>query len=245
LNFERDTFLLGDSNTLYPLHRGFDLLAQHLATVESSEVLHRRRDNNYPRFVAHTSLKRFPFQHTVAFLDLSDDARARLIVGLKKIAKHFATADVSKVRNDQLHFRRSNSDLAGLARCLTEVEMAVKLMEELGFCRILFRFARSIGDEASRNLIVLENSRGREIAFSRPSPYTWLRLPPTGQPQYLMTGAVFAEPNEMLRFRPRHESEFAEMWMNFPKRRKGNIKAAESGIAGGPSDSEASATLDV
>jgi hypothetical protein len=59
-----------------------------------------------------------------------------------------------------------------------------------------------------------------------------------------MTGAVFAEPNEMLRFSPRYESEFAQMWVDFPKRRKGSIKAPDAGIAVGPSDTAANAALD-
>jgi hypothetical protein len=217
---DKDEFALGEKNTLYPLSRGFDVLADYLDYVSSQEVVLRRGDKDIPTYSHYTTLRRFPLTHTIAFLDLTQDSRERIISTLRDVAARLARSEVSRIRNDRIHFRRFSPDLSSLSACLVEVQQAVKLLEDSGFCRIQYRCVRNSGDEWERTVYVLRNSRGREISFTRPSAYTWMQLPSLRREQYLMTSAIFADPNEMLRFTLRHESEYARMWMNFPRRRR-------------------------
>jgi hypothetical protein len=45
-------------------------------------------------------------------------------------------------------------------------------------------------------------------------------LPALSQPQFIVRSASFAEPNEVLRFTQRFESEFSRLWISYPARRK-------------------------
>lgn len=225
---KEDDVRFGEKNTLYPLCRGFSLLADHLGRLQSEENLHRRASEAYPKYVKYTELKRFPFEHNVAFLDLTADSRQLIMTALAEVSQHLLKADAPRVRNEHVHFRRSTADLDALANCLSEVEVAVRRLEACGFSRILFRQVARESDRWGRTICRLSDVRNRDIIFRRPSPYTWISMPRLSVPQYLMLSAKFAEPNEMLRLVPKVDSQFVEMWAGFPRRRKASSKSVES-----------------
>ena len=229
-----------DKNTLYALTRGFQALANHLETLSHAE--HMRGVEQLPAYVGHTDLYAFPFLHDQAFLDLLPASRERIVAALKEVSQTLVSAQVSDLRNEHLHYRRDNedevlggetdvrskqqiylrsaADLEKLAKGLTAIKAAVGLLEAEGFVRMPFRHLRDQADAWSRRTVFLADPRGTEVAFATPSRYAWVRLPHLGGRQYLMTSAVFAEPNELLRFRVAVDSEFARLWADFPRRRK-------------------------
>lgn len=218
----------GDKNALYELCRGFASLATYLGTLVERAEDYTRPEGDEPKFVKHTSLKFFPFKHTVVFLDLVPSGREGIVETLRETTRLLVAADVNGVRNDQLHFRRSTADLGRLSACLAAVEEAVARLERLGLARLLFHPKSQQGDEWGRRIVMLADARGREIAFARPSSYDWLQLPSLRTAQYLATGAVFSEPNEILRFRLREESDFSRMSTGYPLRRKTSGSLAAS-----------------
>jgi len=229
-----------DKNALYELSRGFASLADLLRDMREHRDDYKRGIEDVPRYVKHTDLKVFPFKHKAAFLDLVDSSQARIGTVLRDATHGLIAADVNGVRNDQLHFRRSTADLGRLSACLTAVETAVGNLEQAGLTRLLFHPKGEQADEWDRRIFLMIDPRGREIAFARPSSYDWLRLPGLKRPQYLMTAAVFAEPNEILRFRGRYDSDFADLWDDFPKRRQ--IGQVSQSGAGTPENSSPAAS---
>jgi len=223
-----DDLVFGEKNTLYPLCRGFALLSDYLGTLESETAQRQRGVDAFPKYTKYTQLKRFPFQHNVAFLDLTGESRLSITSTLSEVSQHLMKADAPRVRNDHIHFRRSTADLDSIANCLSEVEVAVRKLEVCGFSRLLFHLVARDSDPWGRTIYTLEDLRRREIVFKRPSPYTWLSMPSLGEPQYLMLSAKFAEPNEMLRFRAKLDSPFVEMWTGFPRRRSAGLKPVET-----------------
>ncbi|MET9274669.1 hypothetical protein [Kribbella sp. NPDC003557] len=224
---ESEVIRFSEKNTLYPLCRGFQILARHLEhmTTKASECV--RSDADLPEYVKHTTLKKFAFVHDMAFLDLTERSQRNILSILSNVSRVLVSADVNGVRNDQLHFNRSTADLERLISCLAGAEEAVRILEQAGFTRLLFHPLNDTGDEWSRRIYVLADPRGREIAFARPSSYDWLRLPGLRMRQYLMISAVFAEPNEILRFRSSAASEYSTMWDGYPTRRKSSVTSAD------------------
>jgi hypothetical protein len=212
--------ILGDKNTLHPLCRGFAVLADLVERLESEEVSFLRKVADYPEFAQYTQLKSFPFKHTAAFLDLSSEARARLTETLKVVGRDLLESRAPELRNEQLHFRRTATDLERLTTGLRRIESAIHRLESAGLARINFRLVDQQGDEWGRKTFVLADSRNRRIAFARPTPFDWVGLPPLNVEQHLLTEATFAEPNEMLRFTSIPSSKYAKAWNDFPLRRR-------------------------
>ncbi|KQW45054.1 hypothetical protein ASC77_19935 [Nocardioides sp. Root1257] len=221
---------LGEENTLFPLVRGFGILADLLERLRAETASHQRDLAQYPRYAAFTTLKSFPFVHTAPFLDLLPKSQDRVIESLRHVRKTLEAAAVHEVRNDYMHYRASATDLPRLDQSLDAAQRAVGRLEADGLCRTMFALATTVGDRWDRRVFTLRSAKGRELAFARPGEYDWNRMPTLRGIQYVVPAAVFARPNEMLRFRPVFKTRYAEYWDDFPKprqRRSGVTIAAD------------------
>jgi hypothetical protein len=223
----RDSLVFGEKNTLYPLCRGFGLLAQMLYKVREDSEGHERAKSEWPDFTGHTSLQRFPFIHTVVFLDLTRTSQNEIISLLTDVSKRLIAGNVSDVRNEQLHFRRSTADLERLLKCVSAVEQAVRTLDNAGLTRVLYTEKRRESDAWGRSTVFMADRHGREIAFGRPNSYRWLHLPSLDRPQYLIACAQFADPNEPLRVSQGMTSEFTQLWSNYPRRPRASARLVE------------------
>jgi hypothetical protein len=229
----RPRLVIDDKMTLYPLTRGFGLLADALRSFQSRTEDFVRPDNRIPLWLRSQSLERFPFVHTVPFLDLLPDSRADVLESLEEVSRRFVGADVSEARNEWLHPRRKGGQMDRLRGSLDAVRDAVEMLENKGFSRQVYRRTKTERDEAGRSTIVLSDSRGQELVVFRPSGFAWLGLPGLDTPQHVMSAARFAEPSEVLRFRTEEDSEFARLWTGYPTRpRRGTDSAAARVYAG-------------
>jgi hypothetical protein len=210
---------LTDSNTLYPLIRGFGILADFLSSALDKHEVYARPASEYPGYSDHTNLKLFPFPHTIPFLDLLPRAQEHLIGTLNSVRLTLETAKVHIVRNDYMHYRSSVLDLTKLNTALEAVEKSVGRLEADGLCRLAYGLVSQSGDAWDRSIFTLRNARNRQIAFARPGAFDWNQMPGLRHLQYVMPAAVFASPNEMLRFTRIFETEYAEYWQDYPKRR--------------------------
>ncbi|MFT4226809.1 hypothetical protein [Micropruina sp.] len=216
---EHERIELTDSNTLYPLIRGFGTLADLLADSRLNEAQHLRSRADYPGYSKYTNLKSFPFLHNLPFLDLLPKAQERLVDTLKYVRSTLEAAKVHSVRNDYMHYRASILDLSKLHTALEAVERSVARLEADGLCRLAYGLVGQSGDAWDRRVFTLENSRGRQIAFARPCAFDWNQMPSLRHLQYVVPAAIFARPNEMLRFTRVFETEYADYWQDYPKRR--------------------------
>ncbi|WP_157571739.1 hypothetical protein [Nocardioides alkalitolerans] len=212
--------LLGDKNTLQPLISGFGRLADLLENMLENSGAHRRDSKLYPHFAQHTSLKKFPFEHTAIFLDLLPRSQGRILESLKFVRETLDRGSVAATRNEHMHYRATSPEISKLDSALDSAEKAVSRLEADGLSRTLFRQVSDRGDSWGRRIFTLRSAKGTEIAFARPSAYDWLRMPLLGSgPQYLMPAAVLAQPNEVLRFRQTFATSYARYWQNYPSRR--------------------------
>ncbi|GID98015.1 hypothetical protein Adi01nite_74270 [Amorphoplanes digitatis] len=207
-----------DRISLYPMMRGFGLLAKILRAYQGAASQHVRANNRIPEWFKSQELQRFPFGHTVPFLDLLPDSQTDILRTLDHISTRLIGAEVSDARNDWLHSRRDRVETERLRSSLDAVRDAVEAIQDKGFSRQIFRRVRTQRDEAARATVVLSDNRGQELLLLWPSGLGWLGLPGVDLPQHVMTSAQFAEPSEVLRFTTQEESAFAKMWADYPRR---------------------------
>lgn len=212
--------VLGDKNTLQPLISGFGILADYLTELRADPDKWSRPATAYPKYSEHTELKKFPFSHVAPFLDLVPRAQERIIESVAFVRETLDRAGVAGIRNEHMHYRAGSPDLTKLDAALHAAEQAVSRLEADGLCRTLFRRVSDRGDSWGRWIYTLRSAKGTEVAFARPSAYDWSRMPGLSSgPQYVMPAAVFARPNEMLRFRQTFATSYADHWSNYPRRR--------------------------
>ncbi|MDN4641116.1 hypothetical protein QCD70_12730 [Agreia sp. PsM10] len=206
---------------LNALFRGFSVLADELARLDSGHDGRGRQAREIPDYQGKTELKKFLFRSEVPFLNLSRGSRARIIEGLRRISSTAISAGVPQVRNDYSHYRRTSPEVDRMAKALEAVAIAVQEIENLGIARVLSWPVSTSSDAWGRSRHSFSGPRSLEHLFARPSNYDWMGLPSLSEPQYLVRSASFAEPNEVLRFTRRFDSEFSRMWHDYPKPRKG------------------------
>jgi hypothetical protein len=211
---------LGDKPTLSKLVEGLSALGKHLVLLRESESDHLREVASYPKFAAKTDLQRFPFLHTIPFLDLTAESQVSLIKTLQSASTALNDSGIMTARNSLLHASREVPSPNELTESLESARRAIQSLEASGCVRTTYQPHSTVIDAWGRGATVLRSMNGSEITFSAPSSYRWLGLPTLAGPQYLAQGAVFAAPNFMLRFRRGYESRYEDYWMNYPKRRE-------------------------
>ncbi|MGN9807304.1 hypothetical protein [Micromonospora sp. L32] len=204
--------------TLYTVSRGFQILADLLASAEAKAKEYLRPATDLPRWLKQQDLQEFVFLHTIPFLDLLPESRQVIVRQLRNISRVLVSAEVSDARNDWFHARRSPVDIERLRRSLEAVRDAVLLIQDGGYSRQVYRRVRNETDEANRATYVLADATGQEIVFFRPSRFAWIGLPSLHSSQHVMLSARFAEPTEVLRFKYEIESPYTKMWQDYPVR---------------------------
>lgn len=229
---------IGERIELRNLIEGYRVLANRLDECRTSRDQYLRPADEFPPYDGKTDLKRFVLRSTIPFLDLSYPSQDRIIDGLTLIASTLIDAEVFRVRNDYAHYRRTAPDVKRMEQALEAVRQSVTRIENLGFCRLLFTPGTVVTDRWGQSRHEFEGPRSYEHAFSRPTSLDWMGLPLLSDAQYLVRSASFGDPNEVLRFTRRFDSEFGAMWSNYPKRRR-------SGPGAPPAEDQASHETDV
>lgn len=204
---------------IYTLGRGFEFLSARLASFTEDDA-HTRSEDDIPAYARGSRLKLFPFKSQIPFLWLTHESRERLIVGLKGVSQALQRGRVSDVRNEHQHYRKSSAGVTQIETALREVEVAMRSLESMGFALVESRLEDAVHDRWGRSEFYFSAPRGARHVLPRPSSYDWLGLPDLETAQYIVRGAIFAEPNEVLRFQRRLDSEFAALWQGIPARRR-------------------------
>jgi hypothetical protein len=231
-----ETTRLGKKNTLGSLIPAFGTLRDFLIELQADAQAYVRDKRDYPRYSAHTTLKSFPFNHCVPFLDLLPRSQARIIESLEYVRKTLEAAQTAFVRNDFGHYRPNSPDLNRVEATIVAMERSVRRLEGDGLVPLPFKAVADHGDDWGRRIFTLRNSKGREVAFARPSAYDWAQMPSLRGEQFILPSAVFAQPNEMLRFRAVYNTPYAMYWERYPVRRR-----RRSAVSGPSSESHSDA----
>ena len=222
-----DRDALSEKPQLAQLVANFGRLSKLLIDLRADGSDFVRPQSQWPRFEPQTDLQKFPFEHTRPFLDLMPDAQVRIIDALSAVASGLGNSGIMKARNGLLHASQDVPTVAELTESLSRARTALDQLEAIGCVRSTFERVSSQSNAWGRSTATMK-SNGRTITFSSPSPYEWVKLPGFGRPHYLVQGAVFAAPNEMLRFAEGFSSRYSAYWSDYPTRpEKGNRVSAD------------------
>ncbi|WP_338683728.1 hypothetical protein QD712_25105 [Streptomyces acidiscabies] len=224
----------GDINSLYALCRAFQCLGSELQRIAAERDAHKRSPEAIPDWVRQQTLQRFPFSHSIPFLDLTDDSREMILRNLGEISRMLISDRIHEARNNWLHGGRKDLDFANVRTSLSAIRDAIQLIEDCGFMRTTFATSARRSDGYGRSVTVLKNPRGISLEIHSPSPYLWLGLPPVEGAVHVMTAACFSAPSNFLRFRSEALSPFTEMWADYPRRKPQSQKAGHAldGVTG-------------
>lgn len=217
---ERLNFRLDDKLTIFPLVRGFEILSQVLQGISQKSADYLRAKSTFPEYADRGGLQHFPFRHLYTFLDLAEHSQIRIINGLAEIGSILNASALSKTRNDYSHYRRTSPELAEMEKTLESVGRAVRLIENLGFGLNLCQLSSESSDRWGRQTVEFSGPRRLSHSFARPSSLEWAGLPMFTESQYLVRSAAFDDANEILRFVPRYQSPYADLWDTYPNPRK-------------------------
>lgn len=217
ISTEEDRNPISSEPVLSAVVEGFTRLSKLLSSIRGTEADYARDPSGYPKFAPKTDLQKFPFLHVHPFLDLTPESQVNLLSTLGGIASDLNNSGIMSARNGLLHAKQRIPTVGELEEALQKSRVALDRLEGIGCVRSTFAISSSLMNAwggATTTLV----SNGRAISFSSPSAYEWAKLPAMATPHYLMQGAVFAAPNEMLRFSEGFNSEFQDYWRGYPHR---------------------------
>lgn len=216
---------LSEKLTIYTLVRGFGFLAKYLEAMKERGEGYKREKNQVPPYARGSRLKQFPFMHTAPFLDLTEKSKTGIINQLGEASRSLLRGKVNDVRNSLQHYRKSQDGVTQILGALEEIEITMRGLEMSGFGVVEYRVEDTVHDRWGRSEYYFEGPRSNRHVVTRPSAYDWLGMPPLPSPQYVVSKALFAEPNEALRFSRRTDSSYTAMWTNYPNRRRARASA--------------------
>ena len=214
---DEDRLRLSDEPVLSAVVEGFLRLSRALGRLRDDAPPYLRQQSAFPKFASRTDLQQFPFRHVHPFLDLLADSQVKMIQSLAQVGSELNDSGILTARNGLLHAKQRVPTVGEVEEALRKARGALDRLESIGCVRSTFAVTSSVTNAWGGSTTVLA-SNGRTISFSSPSPFEWAKLPRFARPHYLMQGAVFARPNEMLRFAEGFESDYQEYWASFPVR---------------------------
>jgi hypothetical protein len=216
-------------DTLYPLIRGFKILADVCDNYIRNPDRHLRPVDKQPKFASHDGLHLFPFKHTALVNDISQSEQRRLLSLLTEVTSSFEGAQVTNLRN-RLQHDRPPEDLPTKeesVRVISTVENVVDKLEQSGMLPLTYNIVAQNRDRWDREQTTLSNYKSNQVVVSTRSELEVSGLPELAQNTIIVPWVRIAGTAEMLRFEFEGDSDYARLWDGFPLRRPNSAELAE------------------
>ncbi len=207
-------------NTLYPLIQGFVILAELCnEIIQNREIELRRPENERPGYYGNTEIELFPFFHKALILDLKKGEQDRIIELLKEITDTLEKSKICDIRNRLEHKRKDFPDQNEIVLACDAIKNIINKLENTGICPLIYLYNSVKIDQYRRGIVMLKNYRGRENQIRIPSQYNRCGLPLANVPLIIVPWIHIGDSVEFLRFQFKENSDFEEMWQDYPKRK--------------------------
>ena len=206
-------------NTLYPLIRGFKILADICKKLIAEEEKRKRSEKDLPRYYGKTDIVTFPFLHKNLLLDIKQNERELLINYLEEISNDLERTQISNIRNKISHKRSKFPKRDEIIESVSEVSKIIDKMENFGICPLVYLFDKSIDDQFNRTKIILSNYRAKKNEIHMPSQFVAPNMPSTNSALILIPELHMRDSNENISFNFLETSDHVEMWKDYPKRK--------------------------
>lgn len=207
-------------NTLYPLTRGFKILANVcLELIQNGGSKLQRGKGDLPGYYMKTDVEQFPFMHTVFLLDLSKKEQEEIINLLMEVARELDSSNVCGVRNRIEHRRVDFPNRDEIKESCDTVAQIIRKMEKVGICPMVYVYREYRVDQFSRGVAFLEDYRGGKFELRVPGQLMFSHLPSPTETQIIVPCLHLGESADVLRFSFEEGSDYVDLWKDYPKRR--------------------------
>jgi hypothetical protein len=224
---EEDDHALSSEPVLSAVVQGFIRLSKLLTSITERAGSFVRDKKAWPKFSSKTDLQQFPWASVHPFLDLTPESRQLVIKSLAQVGSGLNDSGILTARNGLLHAKQRIPTVVEVEDALRKARAALDALESIGCVRSTYSKTSTQVNAWGGGTAVM-SSHGQTISFSSPSGYEWTNMPSLNRPIYLVQGAVFAEPNEMLRFSEGFDSPYQEYWSEYPRRPEPGNRVASS-----------------
>lgn len=216
LNFDKD-----GKNTLYPLIKGFSVIAQICEEHLKSKDKYLRSETEYPSYYKKTDLYDFPFRHNALLLDLEKTDVRRIIELLKKISDTLETKNISNVRNRIKHNRPIHEfpSISELEETCNAISDVVLKMEMEGIIPTIYIRSGKENDEFGRGFVKYKDYKGGSILLSNSSQFLRSGMPLYKKVQLILPNVHINNSVDKLRFSYLEKTSYSNYWSDYPKRR--------------------------
>ena len=207
-------------NTLFPLIQGFKILSILSTEIVSKKSRFVRPKEQFPRFSGYTNIIQFPFHHTHLLLDINPNDLKIIVDVLNEVTSVLEGAQICAVRNKIQHNRKEKEfpDQQDIEKACVAVADIVSKLETSGICPLLYLYNGQSVDQYSRMVTSYINFKNTEHKFFQPSQFSSCNMPDVGSSFVIVPWIKIGDSIERIRFRLIEESDFFDIWKNYPRR---------------------------
>ena len=210
----------GGDNTLFPLVAGFLALAQRSSELLQNVSKYRKPEVLLAHYTHDSTLQVFPYKHQRFLFDACKEELDRTISLLQTSGSSLQRSSVITVRNGVIHPKQKFPTRSDIDSCCVTLRETVQALEQAGLVPTLFATVKVENDGFGRHEITSVNYGDRHLKWS-PSPalHVIRSLPSVRDPQVIVPSLHLPDTAEVLRFSVEEDSDYREMWRNYPRRR--------------------------
>jgi hypothetical protein len=229
LNGEKDnneeyiTFDSNGKNNIYPLIKGFSILANLCKSYINMESDFMIPDKDLPGFYSKTKMQLFPFTHSLLILDLKDRDQKNIVNFLEEIYVKFEKSNICNLRNRIDHKDTIDTVFPTkkeIIDSLNVISEIINAMELNSFCPLVCYYDSSYRDKYGRLIYKYKDYKGRIYEIRKSTVYEICNLPDDFVPQIIIKSMHLGSSLECIRFKYLELSEFVKIWSNYPRRKE-------------------------
>lgn len=208
-------------NTLFSLGTCFAALCKRISSLLSLPLTTFEKPESHLAFFARKSnLQIFPFKHSHFVLDMEEGDRKRTLELLHNVSTRVASSRVLQVRNNIPHLSELFPTRDEIKECCQVLEQTVDELEEFGLLPVLFVTSKMENDSWQRRTVKALDYKGRFVIWSVSPSTTCLHdVPNPSSPQIIVPAIRLPETAEPMRFSVAEDSNFSDIWKDFPRRK--------------------------
>jgi hypothetical protein len=222
-------------NTLFPLIVGFLALRQRLAELLQKPQKYAKPEVLMAHYSHKSVLELFPYRHRYFVLDAPQgdvDCSMKLF---QHLGSALQQATVLAVRNGITHPKLKFPSRDEIVEYSETLGNAVNSIEQAGLFPVIYGTTSVETDPFGRTQVTSANYAQQSVTW-HPSPaLNAIRsLPANLDPQILVPSVRLPQTDEILRFKIEEDSDYTQMWKDYPKRRppaEGDITAVAATIS--------------
>ena len=179
-----------------------------------------RCEEDFPHYAKDTVLV-FPFKHTQLWADVEPAVMATYSDVIEKICTQLAQADLPAIRNGIDHKRDEEGFPSPdkMIACASRLQQVIDVVDSKRLIPKLF-WGETIESDSHGNICyTYTDYRGTTVSLRDPRPMVAGVKKAFAIPQLIAPFDFLGQPNSVMVFNVRARSEYADYWMDYPKRR--------------------------